>query len=238
MNKYSQHYFNNYSSKLAETEPKEKRKAEDILPMEGFIPAVQDYVLPYMGANRAGRAKAMALASGTEEEDIPLSTKHPLTYGLLAGTGAALGGGLAAVATAIGINAANKLNLIKIQDNSNLLGAGTFGVGALTAVGLAVAAQIKARNNLKRISKEYDSTNSINPKTPSIGSKYLANSGFAEKGEMDAYRYMSGKTDSKPEIGVAASLASIPHPYTFYSTPALGFLSKQQAINQQKEDNR
>ena len=232
MNKYTQHYF----EKLAETNYQEKRRAEDILPMEGFIPAAQDYVLPFMGANRAGRAKAMALASGTKEKDIPLSVKHPLTYGVLAGLGAGAVGGLAAAGTGLGMIAARRRGLININ-NQNLgsYTAGVVGAGVLATLGVAVAALAKGRKNKKQISEKYENTDSINPEMPSIGTRFLPMSGFADKGEMDAYRYMKGKTNLKPRIGIATGLASIPYTPGL-AAPLFGLYNKQQAINQQQED--
>ena len=233
MNKYAQHYF----SKLAETKSEQKRKAEDILPMKGFIPAAQDYVLAFMKANRAGRAKAMALASGTKEKDIPLSVKHPLTYDVLSGIGASAAGVLAGAATTLGAVGAHKLKLINLEDNN--LGAkimaGSGVVGGLTALSLGVAALAKARKNMKQISEKYENTDSINPEMPSIGTRFLPMSGFADKGEMDAYRYMKGKTNLKPRIGVATSLATLPYG-GLLASPLLGLYNKQQAINQQEED--
>lgn len=231
MNKYAQHYF----GKLAETEPKEKRRAEDILPMNGFIPGAQDYFLPYMGANRAGRAKAMALASGTKEEDIPLSVKHPLTYGFLSAAGAAATGGLAALATGIGIVAAENAKLINInKTNIGNYQLAASGAGALSAIGFGIAALAKHRKNMRQISEKYENTDSINPEMPNIGTRFLPMSGFADKGEMDAYRYMKGKTNLRPRIGIATGLASIP--YTSMAAPLIGLYNKQQAINQQQED--
>ena len=231
MNKYTQHYF----EKLAETNYQEKRRAEDILPMKGFIPAAQDYVLPFMGANRAGRAKAMALASGTKEKDIPLSVKHPLTYGVLSGLRAGAVGGLASAATLGGAVAANNWDLIDVnQNNIQKYVAATAGVGILAALGTGIAALVKARKNMRQISEKYESTDNINPEMPSIGTRFLPMSGFADKGEMDAYRYMKGKTNLKPRIGIATSLSSLP--YVSDLAPLFGLYNKQQAINQQEED--
>ena len=231
MNKYTQHYF----KKLAETNYQEKRRAKDILPMEGFIPAAQDYVLPFMGANRAGRAKAMALASGTKEKDIPLSVKHPLTYGVLSGFGAGAVGGLTSAAALGGLVAANNNGLIDVNNNMGGYIAATTGAGILAALGIGVAALVKHRKNMRQISEKYENTDSINPEMPNIGTRFLPMSGFADKGEMDAYRYMKGKTNLKPRIGIATSLASIPYTPGL-AAPLFGLYNKQQAINQQEED--
>ena len=233
MNKYTQRHF----VKLAEANQQEKRKAEDILPMQGGIPFIQDYFLSGMRANRSGRAKAMALASGTKEEDIPLSVKHPLTYGVLAGVGAGMAGTLAMKATDYAAASAAKNDLINInRGNVGIYINGIKGVGALTAIGLVIAAHVNARRNLKQVSKKYDNTNSINPKKPEIGTRFLPLSGFADEGEMDAYRYMKGKTNLKPRMGMATNIASLVPLVGPITKPLAGLYNKQKAMDQQEED--
>lgn len=194
--------------------------ASDLLPMTGAGPWLADYVATDAGANRSGRAHAMASSIGRSEEEIPFRVRNPMTSGFLntfagMGVGGLVGAGLGG---ALGSMVSTGEGRSGAADGAGAgLGAG-MAIGAITQF---IRNNIKRRADMRNISADFDNpantiTPKANPVTTSVAEDVLLPySGFANKGERDTHRYLSGQSDTPPSFdavnGAGMTLSRLPY---------------------------
>jgi len=170
--------------------------SKKILPMDGAGPVLSDYVLARLGANRSGRAHAMATASGTPENKIPFKIKHPVTSDFGASLGGALGGAVLGGAAGIGLYG------MSVRAEPTVIASAAAG-SLLGALGLMIANRRSRRSDMRDISKKFDNTPTLSPKPIDPGgiSDYLLPfGGFANKGERDTHHYLAGRNKESPHF--------------------------------------
>lgn len=160
-----------------------KPHSSEILDMNSMGGAAAD-LLPFVsrtfGGDRAGRAKAVADATGQEAS---FNVKHPMTTNILSG---AAGGLLGAAAGA---------DIGKQIGNGNVgIGAAVGGVGGVVLGPLLAA--IARRREMSKIMQNYDAAETVNSDVPKFNSAATILAPFRgahRLGQLDAHKLMAGK---------------------------------------------
>lgn len=166
-----------------------KPDAKDILDMDSSTGGLADYLSTgAFGGSRAGRATAMAKATG---QSVPFNVENPVTAATLSSL---LGGGLGA---GLGAGAGGLINHIGGHQDSDTIGTGA-GLGGIAGslAGILLSAHSR-RKNMKDIAQNYDESSSVDPQaadTPNILRSLLTPISFSHhSGEDRAVKAMLGK---------------------------------------------